>query len=331
MAYSLREVSCGSGASGNVGFTNCDVTLYAPIGFLAVPNGAAFTDASLSSATTAYNYAISQEQAVLNANRWFVLGKFEGIESNGQAPQEYTSPSGNRMIIRDATSSFRYELPTKMCYYRQIKKKSWAGYSFFEICPTSSGEIVLVGVGRQNATTQREDFIGIPTSFVYVENPGRTQNEPERYFMQIQYEDATDAIVNRAIFKLDASWLSTLQIPAVKDVFLNNRTPNGAGAGIFTIKPEISCGGQSLAELVPAVISATYWDVKNATTGNAITITTVAAGAGDLADHLVFTLDTTDTDYPTSGNTLSISLKGLGTILAVVGAYESIPVIIKIA
>jgi len=324
MPNSLNEVSCGT-SSGNIGTTQCGYKLKKSLGLIALAPGLFPPNTALASPTTFNAWFKAALQATSRGARAFLIGKFKDAVSNGQDPQFFSYPDGSRVLVRDAVRAIRYELDSDFCYHRQIMGVDLSSYTFLELWQTTAGDVIAMGTTATDPATNLTSFVGVAKSLVYAEPPiPPANNEPERYYMQVEDQDIYDITLNRAVFKLSKTFFNDLQPFAVKDVVLENRTPSGAAAGVFTIRPSISCGGKSLSgpDMIPALASPTYILVTNAATGAVITATTVAVDTTD-PDNIVVTLDTTDTDYPGAGGYINIKIAGMSVVLIPIGPYES--------
>jgi len=321
---SLNEVSCGSGNSGNIGATVCGYKLKRPLGLMTMPASVTIPSTAQVSSATFAAWFKTVLQATSYSARGTIIGKFIDGVSNGQEAQFYTDPAGNRSPIRNAVRSVRYELGTDFCYFRQIMAVDLTSHKVLEIWETIGGDVIALGTELVDPSTSISSFAGTRKSLIYAEAPiAPASNEPERYYMQVEDLDINDTTLNRSVMKLSKTFFDEMQIFAVKDVTLQYQPDASPAAGVFKIRPSISCGGKSLSapDMVPALASPTYVLARNAATGAAITATTVAVDTVD-PDKIVVTLDTTDTDYPTTGGFIEIYLAPLATLLTPIGAYE---------
>lgn len=324
MPNNLNEVSCGVGTGGNIGETGCDYNLLKAVGLIAIPPTVTIPTSALAGIVPFRAWLKTAMQSTSFATRVFLIGSFFEATSNGSDPTYYTAPDGTKVLVKDAIRGVRYEIKGGFCYFRQLMKANLYGYKFLELYTTTiSGDLLAVGTTITDATTNVKTFDGVTKSFIYAEPPlPPANNEPERYYIQMEDSDIYDITLRRSVFNVGSGLLPALKPIAVKDVVLDNRTPSGASAGVFTVRPSLSCGAQSLAELVPAIASATYILVTNATTGAAIVPTTVAIDTTDPA-NVVITLPVADANYPAAGGYLAITIAGLPVVLVPIGAYES--------
>lgn len=319
---SLFEIGCGSG-SGNIGLTTCDYNMGPIIAHIAAPKGASIPASALVDYTSLVAFLKTKLQDATYASRWFIMGRWKGWEKQGQDTQFYTFPGdGSRQQQRKATAAQRLQHNQGQCYHNQLIRIApylASGYDFFRI--DNNG--VIGGVAPKDTTTGIYSYQGAPLNLFFPEPAvdADNTNQLTTWFVAMEYADVSDLNENSAIYKAGGRLLADLQAFAVKDIRLDYIVASVAASGIYYLRPQIGCGGTSLVELVPAVAATTYWTIVNDTTGAAITPTAIAVDPLN-PKNVKFTLDTTDTDYPTPPAKIRFTLKGLATVLTPIGAYE---------
>lgn len=328
MPNNLNETCLVGNSGGNIGQTACSYTLGRTVGLISTPYDDVIPAANLDNDTTIRAYLKSKLQATSYEARWQIIGTFIDATSQGQEAGYFSYPDRSRVLTQAPIKGTQYEHKNGFCYHQQLMRYNGSNRRYFRIAMTTDNQLVIVGTLIQGANGTKS-FAGIATSMFYAVPPvDGTQTDPERYYLQVEDADINESTINRAVFPVNNGLIGAMATLSVKDVSIENRTPTGASAGVFTVRLNISCGSKSLAEVVPAVISTTNILVKNNKTGAAIT-STMAVDTTD-AGNVVITADTADTDYPASGEFISIKLAGLGVILSTIGAYESDNLLIQV-
>jgi len=326
---SLNEVSCGGSSTGNVGLATCGYKLLRQIGVIALPASLVIPSSALVSSATFAAWFKTVEQASLRANRGFIIGRFKSIASNGQDVQFFTYEDGSRIPVRDAVRAIRAEVDSDFTYFRQLMAIDLTSYKVLEIWETVGREVLIVGTTVTDPTTAITSFAGVNKSLFYAEPPAPpANNEPERYYLQLEDQDIRDITLNRAVFKVSNTFFGDMQVFAIKDIILENRTPSGSAAGVFVLRPTL-VGGKSLSgpDMVPALASSTYIFARNSATLASITLTTVGVDATD-TDNISVLADTTDTDYISlgAGGFVEFYTAATSVLNPAIGPYEGKPI-----
>lgn len=283
------------------------------IGLLAVPYGTVWD------ATALANIQETIQDGLINntyAEAYHYFGDFEGIDDQSEERQQETFGYGNKVTTRDERYywTFRYT-DGHMC-----KHKAYLAFKGRE----NEFQYFIVDKSRNIIGTEAYDADGFVTGM-------RGLTVYELYENNWKPKDGTnDTMFNLSIGFSDSKELNEFyafvtvgfdisSLLMVKDAVLSPLTTLNGGA--VTVAILAGCGGQNLVQNYPALATAGLYTANNKLTGAAVTITGVSITGLGASQAILFDIDDTDPDYPTSGNYLTITLDPPGDVFTAIGDY----------
>lgn len=286
-------------------------------GMFLVPKNWSLTATQIASLQTNLTNALINNSA---DSRIYMLGKFHTVETSYTDRNTVTRGDGTTRTTRNAIAGWTLGFDNGgMCYSRSVLSFRDRDDQFDVVFINDGGS--LIGSRKFNTTTNQFEFKGIPMSMFDVPIPlVGTPDEVDRYSVQAMLQNSDDMFVNGWI--IDTTFSSLDELPTIQDVALMQLS--SLSSGVVQIAAGVGCGAINLASgsLAASFANVARWSATNYATGAAITISSVAVNAS--ATGFTFTLDTGDTDYPTSGGYIAIKLVSVST-LATAGLryYES--------
>lgn len=296
----------------NLGFSACQYVPGIVKGLLFVPKGATITAANAANLQSYINSKLNDTNPAL---RWHLAMGFQGVESQNEDAVVFTYPSRKKQTIATEVRGARFQLDNSFCQYRNLYEwnaGAWKGYDVFEVTDT-------VLEGATGKTGNNLVVIGRAISHFWVEmRTYATYSDPEQFFVQIQYADASQSVTSVGQLPLsDPNGPFTLATTnGVQDVLLAN--PVNGAAGVYTVTLLTGCGGINFANIYGTTLVTAGFTAANGTTGAAITITSAAASGlnavtGVYSTYTV-TLNLADPDYPTVGLPITLGLSQSGLL-----------------
>ena len=312
----LNIANCAVSA-GNTGISDCAFDPKQLVGGFLVPKSFVLTAAQLLSKDLVLAALKTAVSANLPSQRIYPLPLTLTLTNNSETPVKETYGYGAQVTVRDGMYIFNQRYADgALCLSNQLMKFNGNRYNW----------IGLDSDGNIWGTKVDETFKGIPLNEFY-NNPitlaaGDTVT-------QYSY----DLSFNKNYLNQDIAFvnLSLAQVQSIKG--LQNivaKQISAKPANTFTVKLITGCGGgiDDLYDLYSVQLAdAVNFKITNATTGNAITITSVAAVPNSKA--FLFTLDVADPDY-TAGADVVLSGSTVSALVTkdVIG-YEIISKTIK--
>lgn len=299
----------------NTGFGTCTLDFGAIVGAFIMSRDVAFTEAQLADLRDSLDDASVADKP----NRIYPFHGFEAITDNTEDPTFQTMASGRQVFIKEGNYNWIMQfIDGGLCLsnkLRSFNNGNWAALFYDQ-----KGN--LFGYKTQNEVGA--DVIkGVPLDTLYT-FPWKANDfsNVTQYRTQFSFKPS---YVNEQIGFVQSDFPLS-EVKGIKDVALTVTAP--LTAGVVGVDAHVSCGGDDLhatyaTEL--AVVGA--WVAKNKSTGAEITVTTVVSNA----TGWTVTLDTVDTDYPTAGGQLTLSLASASVLAGLnVEGFEGIPLTLTV-
>lgn len=233
-------------------------------------------------------------------------------ENQTEDAQRFTYPNGTSRVTRDVVNRFRLEHTLNKCVQDQL----YRGYNdqqgnFGVIIWDASGNIWGENVTDTNGTIT--GIKPIRLSEIYIEPlVWASEEEPTRYYFALEFADFRSLNINASSVQLDFS-LSDLD--QVKNAYLSLIAFTNPTTGTFQIGITTGCGAANLVDEYPTIINdEDAFILTNRTTGNVIDIDSVTVQTVNQTRILLIDADATDPDYPTSGNSMVLTLASVSAL-----------------
>lgn len=254
--------------------------------------------------------------------RFYLLGEWKTVEMAYQDATTTTWGNGSTSQMRAAVAAWRLITDDGgTCFATALQSIDNLQDTFGLYYVTNENMIWGTRVPQEDGTVNwgpvRQSRLTAETPMVF------TYDNPDQYVLYAEMANKDDLFVNGLGVSADVETLVT-NMPNIQDVYLSALTqPNGSGT--FDMALAAGCGTINLADsgLTSLFANVARYRAFNFATGAAITITSVAQNASK--SGLTVDLDSSDTDYPTSGGLIGIELVAVSTLAAAgLEYYESV-------
>lgn len=259
---------------------------------------------------------VASMQALLVENnydeRGYLIGPFTEVTIANGDKVTISNQDGSENVVRAAVAGWDCIVKDGgMCFSRAM-------LSFDDMQDTFNIVIVAVGpkghtfIGTEkwNATTEEYEFAGLDVSKLEAPLPMVGDgSETDRYGFNIRLADSDQLFKNG--MTIDTTINANDDLVGVTDVTLTQLSAI-SGAGTVLLAMAAGCGAINLATSSTAATWANIarFNVTNYTTGAAITKTSVTVSNSAFS----LDVDSSDPDYPTSGNYLAVELVDIATL-----------------
>lgn len=295
----LNKIVCGDNSKGNTGIPDCPFDPALLEGIILTPQGFKITKTQITSTLLATLKAATH---AARGARIFPILNFEDIEDKTEEPTYETFGYGTKKLVKENPYDFDITyLDGALCLSNQLRLFNTKKWSAFFV----NNQGVLMGI------KSADDLLAIPLETFFAKAVKiATGSTSSRFMFNVQFEKK---YLNEQIGFVQTDFDIFDEVKGLLNVLLVQVT--ALASGKVTVQVVTSCGSQNLYDLYSTNLTqVSAWVVKNATTGNAITVTSVATNPTASAFEL--TLNTSDTDYPTSGNKLTIELSAPAVLSA---------------
>lgn len=290
----LNQITCGAQTSGNTGVPSCFADPKLIKGMILAPVGFKISAAAIASTLLSTLQAATH---AARASRIYPLLNFESLLNDStEDPTRQTFGYGRSVMVREGNYSWQFQfIDGGLCLHKQLRNFNGSKWGAFFV----DADGMLIGTKSGN------DLMAIPLDEFYAEpwRPG-SGSEQARYTVMVQFKpnhinEDIGFVDTKAEFDIfdDVKGLLNLKLEVV----------TALAAGAVKVKVVESCGGENIYDLYNGSLDeVSAWVVKNKATGGLITVTSVTPDANLKAFGLALT--TGDTDYPTTGQDLTIEL-----------------------
>jgi hypothetical protein len=291
----LNQVVCQSILK-NTGYGSCVFDFSKAAGAIRVPKGKVFTQAELDALRTTLE---AMRLAPSKSNRIFPLHGFQAVTDNSEETVFQTLGYGKQVPIRDGNYRWTFQyVDGGMCLHIALRSMNFQGSSewlFYD------DKWQIIGT-KKTASDGNPGLAGVPLTFHV---PKWKLNDGANVTAYTVYFDIDSKYLNDSLGFVIADF-NPEEITGLQNIAL--KQTGASAAGVFKIQALTGCDYANLYDLYSTQLAAAgLWVVTNATTGNAITITSVAADAN--AKAFTITLSAADPDYPgTSAGLVNVSL-----------------------
>lgn len=316
MAY-WNQLNCQSRA-GNLGIGKCSTQNAPTRAIIFAPKGAVITAANAADLQT---FLSGKFHATNYADRWHIFGPIVEISNNDAEASTTEFQDGSQYTNRPGYYRTGYRHTQGDCLHASLRQFDGRQGQFDVFEVDNQGRLIAINTTDANGV---EVLGGQALSRIEVPNKMKaTFADAPAYWVNLDFADAdtyneqyaTMPIQDKSGKSFDI--LTFAQIQSVQDAKIT--AASALTAGVVQLAFLAGCG--QLA--IPNTITAGMLNVFNSQTLAAITLTSLTpiANSGGL---YTATFDTTDTDYPTTGQQLSVAFKDVATNAALgLTYYES--------
>lgn len=311
----INELNCAKKRK-NVGFGSCVLDPKAISGSFEVPEDFELTEADLLTPETLREKLENAIRADNPEERIYPIHKFLAITDNSEETVFQTIGT-TQVVIRDGNYRYTQQFQEGgLCLSNSLRTHNYQRTFWLHYDPTN----LLMG-GRKVKADGSVVIAGMPAiNFHQQKMKLPTQSEAAGY---IGYWEFAPEYFNEAIgFSVAGFPLSELK--GLRDV--NLKQSGTSAAGVFKVIAKTGCDAVNMFDKYSTQLAAvSAWKLANATTGNAITITTVVADPN--IKGWTITADSADADYPaTATGKMTVNLVGPTALEALgVDGFEGIP------
>lgn len=315
----LNNLYCAATAK-NVGIGNCAANPTRFVGTIALPKNKTFTAGDIASFQTTITGLSVNDNASL---RTYTMQRWIGVKKNTQAAQEYTIPYIGKVTLAPAVPSWGFQwLKGGICTYKNLLQfqgtQDSYDFLFVDINGFLWGKYILATDGVTPL------FCGFTMADVSIDTFDLPdQSNPALYYINFTMDDANQVRQYLAYVPLGFDVLGAT--PGLQTVVLS-AVAKGASNGIYDVTAVLNCSNQDLKAIYGTALTAVgAWSATNVATSGVITISTVTS----TLTGWELTLSTADSDYPSVGDPLSISLQPPSVLLSAVtvtGIESPVPI-----
>lgn len=309
----VNELDCNV-AQTWTGAATCDAKMGVVIGEILLPTGTTLSNAEVAAIQTTLQTLLVDNNYL---DRALLVNLQRGIEDNSEAVVSFTYPDGTSIVTREEVYKLRMEHNVGQCYQKNLRGINSQPQQWQSMFIDKS--LQLWGT-RDTPTSEVRGF----TLAKHWANVPMMANyeQPSRYMVDIELADSTELADRAAFVKLSFNPFAVLS--GVQGVDVQNVGSNNWTTGVFPVTAFVACGGINMVTTYGGELdAAAAWSVTNTATGATIDITSVTQTTTGGVPTFTIDVDATDTDYPTSGNSLTIELASVSALTALgVSYYE---------
>lgn len=298
MANKLNQLVCANAVS-NTGFGNCFLDMQQIIGAFIVPVGFELTASEIQ---TLQASLIAKTKVATKLNRAFPVHKFVQMSDGSEDNQLQTFGYGGKKVVREGDYDWTFEFTEGgLCLLQGLRSFNsngrWA-IIFYD------ANFILFGTTGTTAGS----LYGINTKTLWTKpwkpNDG---SKTAMYSLQVVFEP--DQINDDLAYVQADSYLTDIE--GIQDILMTVNSFN-EGTGVVNVSLFTRCG-TDLFEVFPTEFAVTaVWSAANASTGGVIAVSSVAGVSGTKTWNV--TLDTADSDWPSTTQGIIFDLKPLATL-----------------
>lgn len=294
----LNQLICASQVA-NTGFGSCFLDMEQIIGAFIVPNGYSLTAAELLAIEASLT---ADKKVATKLARIYPVGGFVGVESGTEDKTVQTFAYGGKKVVREGDYDWTFQFTEGgLCLHKALRSfnsnGSWSVIFYDD-------KFRLFGTTGSVAGS----MYGIPLKMLWA-NPW-TPNDGSNtamYKIQMVFEPR---YINDALAYAEAGSYLT-EIKGLQDAIITKNTWVEA-TGVANVSVQTQCG-TDLSEVYPTELALTaVWKANNASTGAAITVSSVAYVSA--TDSFNVTVDTADSDFPAGTQGVLLDLQITATL-----------------
>lgn len=308
----LNQIECVTGYK-NVGFGTCVFDPKQIAGALLFPEERTFTTEEVADLQ---DTLATLAEADNKSERMYPLHKFVAVTDNTEEPVIETTDYGSKMVVRDGDYDLSFKFfDGALCLLTALQ--TFNGPTPF-LLYDKKNRIIGSKTGGLLSTIKPHFFHAMPWRVA-------TGAAAANYMVRLSF---TPEQINQNLGFVEAGFDLT-DITGLKDVEIVVNSFN-QGTGVANVTVQTLCNKQNIgANLATELANAGRWVCSNKATGAAITVTNATAGTGNTFN---VTVDTGDSDFPSSGGTILLNLAAVSVLKAasIVG-YEGIEAEIAIS
>jgi hypothetical protein len=290
----INTINCSGGGTANTGVFACELKPGIFRGAILIPENAEYTQTQLAAFDAVLQAAAKADSPT---SRIYPIKTFMAMNDNSTEDTTTETGYGNVLKAKDGLTVLEFQLNNGL--------SSWANlaafdnqYSNFRVLYMDETNNGILGTQKSNGK-----YTGFKLNQLSMPNPKWSTGSDPFNFM-VTFGHASKSEMENFMF---VQFGDDQDVMTVVDGLLEIQpTLQGAlsGGGVATIT--CRSGAQDLYDLYSSNLAqVTAWIATNRATGAAITVST-ATVTGGTAKSWDITLDTTDTDYPSSGGQIKL-------------------------
>lgn len=315
----INQIKCHNNAK-NTGFCDCVLELRNIVDSFRIPKGKVFTETELQS--TNIIATLKAMTVDVPKKRLYPVAHFTDFKDNSEKPVYATFGYGTGEYVRDGQVKWEFEFRQGGLTLSNALRSFNGSQNSYDYLFIDSNNQLIGTIGKDSSGNNVMG--GIPCTNVYTMPFGINDGKkPSTYMIAFEFDPV---YINENVAVKQYSKTDFL----LKDVIVGLQNVN-LKAGTLTTSSAIitlatDCGDDLSETYSTEFAAASLWGAKNTTTGAAITITSVAYNVA--SNGWLVTLDTADTDMPSVGGKISISLAAASVLDAAgVSPYEGVNVV----
>lgn len=307
----LNKIVCQDATGNNTGIPSCYLDPKQIIGVILTPVSYKIAAADMADLQTTL-----QDSTLAGAgSRIYPLLNFVALQAdNSEAPTKQNFGYGASLTVREGNYNLTFQYTDGgLCLHKQLRTFNGKKWGAFLV--DADGVIF----GYKNGA----DLQAIPLVEFYAQpwKPNDGSNVAQ-FLVDVSFKpqylnEFVGFIATSDDFDIATSVTGLINV-VIKEV-------TALAAGVVKVQVITSCGGANLYDQYKTALSQVgAWLATNASTGAEITVSSVTANDAD--NSFSVTLDTSDTDYPSSGGKVNLSLaepSDLADLSTPMTGYES--------
>lgn len=229
--------------------------------------------------------------------RWQKVGPWEDFADQSEDPTVQTLGNGRKMITDDGKTAWQFQfingghhMAAQLRGYNNLHEL----YRYFDVDIENN----ITGFNSYDATTGAKQMEGLTLSMLYTRAmKAATKSSVADFRIDIGFEDQTELNENRYSFRLPDT-LKFRTLKGVAELTLEDLTPSGAAAGVFTVGVYTGSGNKNLAEdatLSAAIAASGMWELYRTDTG--VIVPTTGVAVNGTKTGFVITANTAHANY----------------------------------
>jgi len=304
----LNQLICANDVA-NTGFGSCYLDMKQIVGGFIVPNGYKLTAAELDDLIVTLT---ADAKVTPKLNRIFSVGNFLAITDNTEDITIQNFGYGGKKVVREGDYDWMFQFTDGgLCLQQALRSfnsnGNWSVLFYDE-------DFRLFGTSGAEAGA----MYGIPTKMLWT-NPWKPTDGSNTtgYMLRFVFEPR---YINENLAYYQAT-SEVADVAGLQDIILTNNSWN-EGTGVANVSVFSRCG-TNLYEVFPTELAlVAVWAAANASTGAAITISSVAGVAATKTFNV--TISTADPDFPAGTQGVTLDLVNIAGLEAEnIDGYES--------
>lgn len=296
----LNQLICANNVA-NTGFGSCYLDMDQIIGGFIVPNGYSLTAAELDDLITTLT---ADAKVATKLNRIYPAGNFVAITDNSEDLTIQTFGYGSKSVVKEGDYDWQFQfVKGGLCLHQALR--SFNGNGNWSIIFYDAKFRLFGTTGAVSGS-----LYGIPTKMLWAMPWKPTDgSNVTSYMLRVVFEPS---YINEDLAYFQAE-STVADVAGLQDILLTLNSWTEA-TGVANVSVYSRCG-TNLYEVYPTELALTaVWTAANASTGGAITVSSVTGVAATKTFSV--TLLTTDPDFPAGTQGILLNLAAIATLEA---------------